>query len=115
MSRRENVSCNIEKAKLVGWKELPYEYGQNFLPIRYIEKFKSPKVFYVAVDYKVHRQTKYHINGVNYFLVAAVKQNSEWKIAVTPIVPVKSIIAVGFGFGTDDEKTYDERRLQFVD
>ena len=104
---------NIKEAELVRWKELPYEYGNQFLPGRYMEKFKNPKVYYVAVKYKVHSQNKYFINGVNYYVIAMVLEDEKWKIALTPHVPVSSIISDGYGFGTKDEKNYDERRLQF--
>ncbi|MBT2695155.1 DUF4829 domain-containing protein [Bacillus sp. ISL-55] len=104
---------NIKEAHLVMWKELPYEYGKQFLSYRYKEKFKSPKVYYVGVNYKVYSQNKYFIDGVNYFVIAMVLEDGKWKIALTLLVPVSSIISDGYGFGTKDEKTYDERRMQF--
>lgn len=57
---------NIKKAHLVAWKELRFEYGKHFLPMRYIEKFTNPRVLYVAVDYTVYREDKYHINRLNF-------------------------------------------------
>ncbi|NEU32116.1 hypothetical protein GN156_15275 [bacterium LRH843] len=104
---------NIKEANLVRWKELPYEYGKQFLSNRYMEKFNNPRVFYVGVNYKVHSQNEYFIDGVNYFLIAMVLEDGMWKIALAPHVPVQSIISAGYGFGTDDEKTYTERRLKF--
>jgi hypothetical protein len=65
------------------------------------------------VDYKVHKQNKYFINGVNYFFIVLVLQDRQWKIVFTPLVPVSSIIDDGYGFGTEDEKTFDKRRLSF--
>lgn len=120
ISNKENLEkkigfFNVKSAKLVAWKELPYEYGSNFVSTYILDRYKNIRVFYVAVDYEVHRQDKFRINGVNYFLVVVAKDDNEWKIALTPIVPVKSLITDGYGFGTDEEKTYDERRLQFVD
>ncbi|WHY87189.1 hypothetical protein QNH39_04835 [Neobacillus novalis] len=104
---------NIEEAKIVRWKELPYEYGKQFLPSHYIEKFTYPRVFYVGVNLKVHKQDKFFIDGGNYFLIVTVLEDGEWKIALTPHVPVMSIIRDGYSFGTEDEKTYEERRLKF--
>ncbi|QOR67314.1 hypothetical protein IM538_04015 [Cytobacillus suaedae] len=104
---------NIEKANLVRWKELPYEYGKQFFPSRSLEKFNNSRVYYVGVDYRVHKQNQFFIDGVNYFLVVLVLEDGIWKIALTPNVPVKSIIADGYGFGTEDEKTFDDRRLRF--
>jgi hypothetical protein len=43
-----------------------------------------------------------------------VLEDGMWKIALTPHVPVQSLINDGYGFGTDDEKTYTERRLKFI-
>lgn len=62
----------------------------------------------------MHSQNEFFINGVNYFLIAMVLEDGEWKIAMTPHAPVRSIIDDGYGFGTEDEKTYDERRLKFI-
>ncbi|MFJ5714482.1 hypothetical protein [Neobacillus sp. NPDC093127] len=104
---------NIEEAKLVRWKEHPYEYGKQFLPSRYIEKFTNPRVFYVGVNYKVQKQNGFFINGVNYFFIVMVLEDLEWKIVLTPHVPVRSIIYDGYGFGIEEEKTFDERRLKF--
>jgi hypothetical protein len=106
---------NIKKAELIRVKELPYEYGQNYLPNRYMEKFNNPRVFYVGVDFKVHKQNEFFIDGVNYFLIAMVFEDGKWKIALTPHVPVGSIIFDGYGFSSEDERTYDERRLKFLD
>lgn len=105
---------NIKTAKLVKSKEPPYKYAENYLPIRYMQKFKNPKVFYVGVDYNVHKEDQFHINGINYFFVVVALENSKWKIVLTPHVPVTSIINDGYGFGTDDEKTFDKRRQKFL-
>jgi hypothetical protein len=104
---------NIKDAELMMLKELPYEYGKQFLPNKYFDKFNNPKVFYVGVHYKVHKQNQFFIDGVNYFLIEMVIEDGEWKIALTPHVPVTSIIFDGHGFGTENEKTFDKRRLDF--
>ena len=103
---------NIRKAQLLNGKEIPYEYAENYLPNRYMEQYENKKVFYVAVEYKVYHENEYHINGVNYFFVVLVLEENNWKIALTPLVPVNSIIFDGYGFGTEDEKTFDKRRLK---
>ncbi|PIC62642.1 hypothetical protein CSV79_15920 [Sporosarcina sp. P13] len=104
---------NIRKARLVDWKELPYDYARNYVPSRNIDQYRDKKVFYVAVDYKVYHENEYNINGVNYFFVVLVLEDNKWKIASIPLVPVKSIIFDGYGFGTEDEKAFDVRRLKF--
>lgn len=103
---------DIKKAQLVRWKEVPYQYVRNFVPVSYMEKFQSPKAFYVAVDIKVDQETKHYINGINYFFIVVVREEGEWKIAIIPKPPIDSVIADGYGFGTNDEKTFDERRLK---
>ncbi|MBO0587636.1 hypothetical protein [Sporosarcina sp. E16_8] len=104
---------NSRKARLLKWKELPYNYAENYIPSRKLEQYSNKKAFYVAVDYKVYHENEYHINGVNYFLVVLVLEDNNWRIALTPLVPVNSIIFDGYGFGTEDEKTFDVRRLKF--
>lgn len=106
---------NIKKARLLNAKELPFDYAGKYIPNYYAEKYGNPKVFYVAVDYKVYHENEFHLNGVNYFLVVLVLENNNWKIALTPLVPINSIIFDGYGFGTKDEKTFDSRRLKFTD
>lgn len=105
---------NIKGAKLVRWKELPYNYGENYLPARYMDTFSNKKVYYVGVNYEVHKEDIYHITGINYFFVALALEEEKWKIVITPHAPVRSIFDDGYGFGTDDEKTFDERRLKFI-
>ncbi|MEC0094391.1 hypothetical protein [Paenibacillus macquariensis] len=91
-----------------------FEYGKQFLPMRYVEKFTSPRLYYVAIDYSVYREDKFHINGVNYFLICVALEDNQWKIVLTPHVPVKSLIADGYGFGRDVERTFDDRRIKFI-
>jgi len=67
---------NIRKAQLLNWKEMPYEYAENYLPNRYMEQYENKKVFYVAVEYKVYQENEYHINGVNYFFVVLVLEDN---------------------------------------
>ncbi|MGN7170782.1 hypothetical protein ACTHSJ_33465 [Paenibacillus cellulositrophicus] len=105
---------NIKEAHLIAYKQIPFKYSRIYLPA-YIESQNSPQVFYVAVNYKVYKEDKYHINGLNYFLIVTVLEESKRKIILTPLVPVRSVIADGYGFGTPDERTFEERRLKFVD
>ncbi|MDG5787327.1 hypothetical protein QA612_07455 [Evansella sp. AB-P1] len=104
---------NIKKAELVKSKELPNDYGKQFIPGHLIEGYDNLKFLYVAVDFDVHEQNEYHIDGMNYFLVITVLEEKEWKIALTPHVPVNTVIDDGYGFGDEEEKTYTERRLSY--
>lgn len=107
---------NIREASLEKLKELPYDYAKNFLPNRYMDQYNNQhkKVFYVAVDYTVDHEDQYHINGVNYFFVVLVLEDNNWRVALTPHIPVNIIVSDGYGFGTKDEKTFDERRQKFT-
>lgn len=105
---------NIRKAQLEDWKSIPYHYAENYVPSKSIEQYRDRKVFYVAVDYQVYKENEFMINGVNYFFIVLVLEDHKWRIASTPIVPVKSIIFDGYGFGTEDEKTFDEIRMKFL-
>lgn len=105
---------NINKARIVASKQISYEYGKIYIPTRYIETFIDPQIFYVAVNYEVFREDKYHINGVNYFFIITVLEGRKRKIVLTPHVPVNQIIRDGYGYGTADEKTFYERRIKYV-
>lgn len=113
-SLNEPDSFAIKRSNIVRWKEVPYEYVKSFGPTRYMERFDhlQKKAYYMAVNYTVSTETKHHLNGLNYFFVVVVKEEGEWKIALTPKPPIKSVVEDGYGFGTNDEWTYDERRLQ---
>jgi len=102
-----------QRAKLKLWKELPYSYASQYLPSVYIEKYKNPKVFYVGVDYKVYKENEYQLNGVNYIFITTVLENGKWKIVTETLPPINSLINDGYGFGTVDEKTFDERRMRY--
>lgn len=104
---------NIKQAHLMALKQIPYEYANMRLP-RFIESYNDPQVFYAAVKYEVFREDKYHLNGVNYFFIVTVIESGKRKIALTPHVQVNQIIEDGYGFGYADEKTYDERRIKFI-
>lgn len=103
-----------QQAKLKLWKELPYSYASQYIPSVYIEKYKNPRVFYVGVDYKVYKENKYQLDGVNYFFITTVLENGTWKIVTETLPPINSLIEDGYGFGTDDEKTFDARRMKLI-
>jgi len=110
----KNGFFGIKKAKVKYLKEIPYSYASQYLPTRYLEKFKSPRVFYVGVDLKVYKEDKYALNGVNYYFITTVLEDEKRKIIIQSIPPISSLIEDGYGFGTDDEKTYDTRRMKYL-
>ena len=110
----KNGFFGIQKANVKYLKEVPYSYASQYLPTRYIEKFKNPRVFYVGADYKVYKENAFQLNGVNYFFITTVLEDGKWKIVTQTLPPINSIIEDGYGFGTADEKTFDKRRMKFL-
>jgi hypothetical protein len=95
---------NIRGAKLIGIKELPNDLAQLFtyLP-KYSSVYPNIKAYYVAVDYKVAKDTRFYFNNINYFLALVVQDGGQWKLAQFSTAPVHAILKKGHGFGTSDE------------
>jgi hypothetical protein len=99
---------------LLGVKELPLSAAAPYVPrlSKYISHLgqENVQVFYVAVSYKVKEETKYQLNGANYFIKVFVKEYGHWRIAESTVAPTNRLIEAGLGFGTMDEKEYMKRR-----
>lgn len=96
---------NVKSAKFVSKREVPLEVASAFTNVpRYVAQYGQAKVYYVAVDYTVFEETKYYLNGTNYRLAVIVPQNGEWKLAEFSDAPVESLVALGYGFDTPDER-----------
>ncbi|MFC4812495.1 hypothetical protein [Paenibacillus sp. GCM10023250] len=108
----------VKRAKLVGYKEVPKELGLNFVGNgtgRYLETSGAEsRFFYAAFRYDVFRESQYRLNGMNYMLMVLVNENGHWRICHCSVAPTARFIESGYGFGTADERTYDERRQRFV-
>ncbi|BBI33862.1 hypothetical protein [Cohnella abietis] len=118
-SDRSDGLFNIKKASIIDWRELPSKIGINHMSngVRQAieDEHLESKFFYVAVDLQVKIESKYFINGTNYPLFALIKEkNNDWRIIQMSVVPTSSMIQNGYGFNTQDEKTFDERRLQYT-
>jgi hypothetical protein len=95
----------IKKSQLVSWKEFPGDIAQSFSNINdYITQYGTAKVYYLAIDYQVHKQSQFFRNGINYLLAIVVQENEQWKIAEMSVAPVDIIVSRGIGFGTAHEK-----------
>lgn len=95
----------IKHARLILWKEFSYEIAKNIYNLNpYVSQYGSVKVYYLAVDYEVHKPNEFYKNGINYFLAIIAKENGQWKIAELPIAPVPLIVSKKVGFGTAHEK-----------
>jgi hypothetical protein len=94
----------IERARLVGLKELAGNDGAPFVDIApYEEQYQAVKLFYVAIAYRVMREDKYHYNGTNYRLMILVREQHVWRLAQMSEAPVEALVAAGKGFGTSGE------------
>jgi hypothetical protein len=123
VSNKENLNkklgfLNIKRAKVVQWKELPLNYGLSMvgnLGSNLLEHYQSIKIYYVVFNYDVHKENEFHLNGLNYSLLGVVNEgDSSWKIAFNAVANTNQIISDGYGFGTEDEKNYFERRKKFI-
>jgi hypothetical protein len=100
MNRQNGLGLyNIKKAKIVRWKELKPDVAY---PYSYIVDDRA-KYYYLAVEQQVHKEDKYNLNGLNYFLVVVTQKNGEWKISQFSTAPVDLFVAQRLGFGTSDE------------
>lgn len=105
VSNRENKLnniglFNIKKAKIVRWKELNPNDARHYSFVTN----QSAKYYYVAVEYQVRKEDKYHLNGINYHLAVITQDNREWKISQFSTAPVDLFIEEDLDFGTPDEK-----------
>ncbi|MFC5647549.1 hypothetical protein ACFPYJ_00080 [Paenibacillus solisilvae] len=102
---------NIKEARLIVWRQLPFEYGDIFQP-------KTPAIdqrfFYVAIEMQVYREDQYFLNGNNYMLISTAAQSGQRIIVRFQHLPLDRLIRDGYGFGTLDEKTYSQRRWAFL-
>lgn len=103
--KNNNGLFSIKHARLISWKEFTYEIAKNIYNLNpYISQYGTAKLYYLAVDYQLHKPNEFYKNGINYFLAIIVKENGQWKIAELPIAPVSIIVSKRVGFGTAHEK-----------
>lgn len=95
---------NIISAKVFEIKELPLEKITAFTKIdEYLKKYENVAAYYVGIDYAVHEESQYYINGVNYNLVVVGQEDGQWKIVEMSDAPIESFVSMGLGFGSKEE------------
>ncbi|SFI78220.1 hypothetical protein SAMN02799624_02158 [Paenibacillus sp. UNC496MF] len=108
----------IKRAKLVGYHEVPKAFGLNFVGNGTGRCLETPgaesRFFYTAIRYDVFNESKYMLNGINYVFLVLVKENGHWRVCQCSVAPAAHFIEGGYGFGTADERSYDERRMRFA-
>ncbi|HDX9613032.1 TPA: hypothetical protein ROY01_004143 [Bacillus toyonensis] len=103
--KNKNGLFSIKHARLISWKEFTYETAKSIYNLNpYISQYGTVKLYYLAVDYELHKTNEFYKNGINYFLAIIVKENGQWKIAELSIAPVSIIVSKRIGFGTAHEK-----------
>ncbi|EEM02684.1 SpoIID/LytB domain-containing protein [Bacillus pseudomycoides] len=90
---------NLKNGRIISTKEIPTQFKSQF-PTQKDDSL----LYYVAIDYQVHQEDEFFINGINYFLVEVQQEQGKWKIAQIADAPVNIITSNGLGFNTQDEK-----------
>jgi len=99
-----DVMKDVTSAKLVSVKELPSDLAANLTNINlYKQTWSEVKTYYVAIDYKVKKESRWFYNGLNYRLMVLALENNRWVIAEESMAPVPNIVEAGQGFGTKEE------------
>jgi len=95
----------IQAAKVKEWKEIPTDVASRFTSLQYYqEKYQDVHAFLVGFDFRVKNESKYFFDGVNYRLFITGKENGTDKILEVSDAPIESLIPLGYGFQSDDEK-----------
>lgn len=95
---------NIQTASLYEIKEMNLTDVEDFISVRkYQENYKDVKIYYCGIDYTVFEETKYFFNGVNYYLIAVVKEEDEYRIAEMSDAPIEVFRPKGIGFNSEAE------------
>lgn len=116
---KENVEkkaglLNVKKAEIVSWQELPIEIAKNYISYDryYMPKYgEKIKIYYIAFNYEILYEDKYHINGINYRLGVVVHEEGQWKLVALQDADTEAIIAKGYGLRM---RKYPERKSKFI-
>jgi hypothetical protein len=97
---------DIKSATLKEIKQVGLDSISSFSNIiAYQDQYSELSAFLVGIDYKVANESKYYFNGVNYSLIILGKESGTWHIAEMSDAPLESLVPMGLGFGSDDEKS----------
>jgi len=74
-----NLFTNINKAKLMGLKEIPLNVTAKLTNFnKYIGSCPTIKCFYVAIEYELKKENKFYFNGTNFRLYICIKSSGRW-------------------------------------
>jgi len=104
----KHYQCNIlfivQKAKLVNFKYIPFTVLASISNVTsYSSCYDSLVGLYVAINYKVRRETPYVFNGVNFRVYIFGEKGGHWYITEVSGAPIKHLKNAGYAFGTQKE------------
>lgn len=103
---KDGLNPEVEQAKLVGLKQLPEKLAEEVAGHSmdlYITAWPDVRAYYVAIDYKLKKETRWYYNGVNYRLYILALDNNKWVVVEASMAPINQIVKTGNGFGGNDE------------
>jgi len=107
-----NFMLNLISAKLVGLKRIPFNVARNFFQLETLTKcYRRLACFYVAIDYRLKRETTYMYDGTNYRLYMLGYQKHRWSVLEASQAPIESIRKWGYGFETEEERAAEKIQL----
>lgn len=96
----------VQSAKIKEIKLLPKAALSEIINLEdYTLKYGDIYSFLVGTTYKVKKESKYFLNGVNYNLILVGKEDGKWKIVFNEDAPLEVLCPKGYGFNNDDEKS----------
>ncbi len=96
---------NVISAKIVEIKEIPQNIANGCMQTRlYRDTYGNVHIFYVGINYRVKKESKYYLNGVNYNMIVVVPENGKWHIVEFSMAPIDYLIKTGYGFNSQEEQ-----------
>ncbi|PYG89158.1 stage II sporulation protein [Ruminiclostridium sufflavum DSM 19573] len=95
---------SVQSASIKEIKALPKAALTGIVDLEsYTLKYGDVYSFLVGTTYKVKKESKYFLNGVNYNIILVGKENDKWKIVFNGDAPLEVLRPKGYGFNSDDE------------
>jgi hypothetical protein len=96
---------SIENAEIVAHKPISNQLASAISNLDYyVENYGEVQAYYVAVNYRVEKESEFFQNGINYLVATVVKEDDKWKMAEFSVAPIDIIRDSGEGFDTVDER-----------
>jgi len=105
-TNKDGLYPEIDLAKLVRVKQLPDKVSEGVAGHSinlYKTAWPDVRAYYVAIDYKLKKETRWYYNGINYRLYILALDNNKWVIIEASMAPINQIVKAGNSFGGNDE------------